>query len=72
MDEVPLLKGFQHLYGFALGARPQDGGKFAHPADPFSGVDGVADAVHPQIRGAEVGIGAEDDITKKKGTGGTA
>ena len=68
LDEVPPLESFQRVQCLAAESEPKRLRQFLHPANPFARVDGVADTVHSQMRGAEVGIGAEDSITKKAGT----
>ena len=47
-------------------------GYFADPAEPFAGINGVADAVNPAVRGAEVGVAGEDGIIKKTGAAACA
>ena len=67
LDEVAVLKGVQHLQRPAAGAQPQGGSEFSNPADPLAGINGVSQAVEAQVRGAEIGVGAEDGKTKKTG-----
>ena len=41
--------------------------KFAEPAEPLAGIDGIADSVYPAVRGSEVGIAGQNGIIKKTG-----
>lgn len=40
--------------------------EFCDRADPFAGADHIGDMFHAAIRGVIIGIGAEDNVIKKK------
>ena len=65
--EVFLLQFLQRSQCLAVEAGAEMLRKLIYRHDPFTGIDGIADAVDALIRGAEVGIGAEDDIIIKTG-----
>ena len=67
LNKMGLLEHEQNVQRPSFGMAAEPLGHFVQRTDPLAGVDGVADAVHPTVRGAEVGIGTEDGKIKKTG-----
>lgn len=67
LNKMGLLEHEQDVQRPPLSAAAEPLDHFAQGANPFAGVDGVANTVQPAVRGAEVGVGAEDGKIKKTG-----